>query len=142
MPMPPWSWIDCWPTNFADLPICTFAAATAVARSLASSKSQAIVANIDIERACSTATNMSAARCCKVWKLPIATPNCLRVFRYSTVVFSDSSIAQRGAGFIDHARDQRQCVVGIADRGIGADLDAGEGDVGGMQAVLGRIALP
>ena len=25
--------------------------------------------------------------------------------------------------------------------GIGADLDAGEGDVGGMQAILGRIAL-
>ena len=31
MPMPPWSWIDCWPTNLPDLPICTFAAATAVA---------------------------------------------------------------------------------------------------------------
>ncbi len=33
-----------------------------------------------------------------------------------------------------------QAVLGIADRGIGADLDTGEGDVGGMQAVLGRIA--
>ena len=31
MPMPPWSWIDCWPMNFPDLPTCTLAAATAVA---------------------------------------------------------------------------------------------------------------
>ena len=75
---------------------------------------------------------MSAARCCRVWKLPIGTPNCLRVLRYSTVVFSDSSIdadrlrAHRGAGLVDHALDQRQAVFGIADRGIGADLDAGE----------------
>ena len=106
-----------------------------------------MVANIDMLRACSTATNMSAARCCRVWKLPIGTPNCFRVLRYSTVDFSDSSIAptasraHRGAGVVDHALDQRETVLGIADRGIRADLDAGQRDVGGMQAVLGRIAL-
>ena len=83
-------------------------------------------------RACSTATNMSEARCCSDWKVPIATPNCLRVLMYSTVVLSDSSIsadrfgAERDAGIVDHALDQRQGVLGIADRGIGADLDAGE----------------
>ena len=49
--------------------------------------------------------------------------------------------AQRGAGLVDHALDQRKGVFGIADRGVAADLNAGEGDVGGMQAVLGRIAL-
>jgi len=37
--------------------------------------------------------------------------------------------------------DQIKRIVGIADRGIGADLDAGQRDVGGVQAVLGRIAL-
>src|SRR5664279_186465 len=100
MPMPPWSWIDCWPTNLADLPICTLAAATAVARSPALSKSLAMVANIDMLRACSVATNMSAARCCRVWKLPIGTPNCFRVFRYSTVVFSDSSIMPTASAHI------------------------------------------
>src|SRR5450631_2052780 len=100
MPMPPWSWIDCWPTNLPDLPICTLAAATAVARSLASSKSAAMVANIDMLRACSTATNMSAARCCSTWKLPIGTPNWVRVFKYSTVDFSDSSIAPTASAHI------------------------------------------
>ncbi len=54
---------------------------------------------------------------------------------------ADGFRAHRDAGVVDHALDQRQSVVGIADRGIGADLDAGEGDVGGMQAVLRRIAL-
>ncbi len=105
-----------------------------------------MVANIDMLRACSSATNMSAARCCSAWKLPIGTPNCLRVFRYSTVDLqrfvhrADGFGAERDAGVVDHALDQRQRVLGIADRGIGADLDAGKGDVGGAQAVLGRIA--
>ena len=36
-------------------------------------------------RACSTAMRMSAARCCSAWKLPIGTPNCLRVARCSQV---------------------------------------------------------
>src|SRR4029453_831775 len=44
-------------------------------------------------------------------------------------------------GFVHHALDQRETVLGIADRGVTTYLDAGEGDVGGMQAVLGRIAL-
>ena len=54
---------------------------------------------------------------------------------------ADRFRAHRGAGLVDHALDQVETVVGIADRGITADLDAGEGDVGGVQAVLGRIAL-
>lgn len=40
-----------------------FAAAIDVDRSAGSSKLMAMVANSDIERACSSATNMSAARC-------------------------------------------------------------------------------
>ena len=43
---------------------------------------------------------MSAARCCRVWKVPIGTPNWLRVLRYSTVVFSDSSIAPTASAHI------------------------------------------
>ena len=34
-----------------------------------------------MERACSRRISMSAMRCCSAWKLPIGTPNCLRVFR-------------------------------------------------------------
>src|SRR3954465_9001810 len=49
--------------------------------------------------------------------------------------------ADRGARFIDDALDQRQPVLGIADHRIGADLDAGEADVGGMQPVLRRVAF-
>ena len=49
---------------------------------LAASSSAAImVASIAMLRACSSAISMSAARCCSTWKLPIGTPNCLRVFR-------------------------------------------------------------
>ena len=75
---------------------------------------------------------MSAARCCRVWKLPIGTPNCFRVFRYSTVVFSDSSIAPTASAHIAVRASSTtrsisgSAVLGIADRGIGADLDAGE----------------
>ena len=29
---------------------------------------------------------MRAARCLSAWKLPMGTPNCLRVFRYSSVM--------------------------------------------------------
>ena len=32
------------------------------------------------ERVCSSALNMSTSRCCSTWKLPMVTPNCLRVF--------------------------------------------------------------
>ena len=75
---------------------------------------------------------MSAARCCRVWKLPIGTPNWLRVFRYSTVVFSDSSITPTASAHIAVRASSTtrsisgKRVLGIADRGIGADLDAGE----------------
>ena len=48
---------------------------------------------------------------------------------------------QRGAGVVDDALDQSEAILGIADRCTPLDLDAGEGDVGGVQAVLGRIAL-
>ena len=98
-------------------------------------------------RACSSATNMSAARCCSAWKVPIAHAELLARLQILDgglqrfVHRADRLGAQRGAGFVDHALDQRQAVLGIADRGIRADLDAGEGDVGGAQAVLGRIAL-
>ena len=91
-----------------------------------------MVANIDMLRACSSATNMSAARCCRVWKLPIGTPNCFRVLRYSTVVFSDSSIAPTASAHIAVRASSTtrsisgKAVLGIADRSIGADLDAGE----------------
>ncbi len=54
---------------------------------------------------------------------------------------ADGFRAHRGAGLVDHALDQGETVLGIADRSIRADLDAGQRDVGGMQAVLGRIAL-
>jgi hypothetical protein len=40
---------------------------------------------------------MSAARCCRVWKVPMATPNWVRVLRYSMVVLNDSSIAPPAA---------------------------------------------
>ncbi|MNF16562.1 hypothetical protein D3C80_2196320 [compost metagenome] len=38
-------------------------------------------ASIAIETAWSSSIRMSTMRCCSAWKLPIATPNCLRVFR-------------------------------------------------------------
>ena len=73
---------------------------------------------------------MSAARCCRVWKLPIGNAELLsrlEIFDRGLQRFihrADRFRAQRGAGFVDHALDQRQAVLGIADRGIGADLDA------------------
>ena len=36
---------------------------------------------------------------------------------------ADRFRAQRDARLVDHALDQRQAVLGIAERGIGADLD-------------------
>ena len=36
---------------------------------------------------------MSTMRCCSAWKVPIVTPNCLRVFRYSSVVSQANFIA-------------------------------------------------
>jgi len=68
---------------------------------LRSSKSLAMVANIDMLRACSTATNMSAARCCRVWKLPIGTPTgvaeCYRPGLHSTMIFSEVACATASA---------------------------------------------
>jgi len=46
-----------------------------------------------MERACSLATNMSTMRCCSAWKVPIGTPNCLRVLRYSSVVSQENFMA-------------------------------------------------
>ncbi len=106
-----------------------------------------MVANIDMLRACSTATNMSDARCCRLWNVPMATPNCLRVLMYSTVGLerlvhqADRLGAQRGASVVNDALDQSEAIIRVADHGIRADLNAGEGDVGGVQAVLGRVGL-
>ena len=36
---------------------------------------------------------MSTMRCCSAWNAPIGTPNCLRVFRYSSVVSQANFIA-------------------------------------------------
>src|SRR6516164_102057 len=85
MPIPPCSWIAPWPTMRPERPICTLAAEIALRRSLASGSATIIVASIAMLRACSSATNMSTARCCSTWKLPIGTPNCLRVRRWSRV---------------------------------------------------------
>ncbi|MDT4890463.1 hypothetical protein FQZ97_1273080 [compost metagenome] len=38
-------------------------------------------ARIAIEVAWSSSMRISTMRCCNAWKVPIATPNCLRVFR-------------------------------------------------------------
>jgi len=46
-----------------------------------------------IDFACSWAMYMSTMRCCSAWKLPIGTPNCLRVLRYSSVVSQANFIA-------------------------------------------------
>ncbi len=65
-------------------------------------------------RACSSAISMSAARCCKAWKLPIGTPNCRRVLRYSTVMLGERRHRAHRLGgkrrdrLVDHALDQRQ----------------------------------
>ena len=64
MAMPPCSWIAAWPICRANSLTCTFAAAIAVWRSAASGASASIAAYIAIDRACSSATSMSAARCC------------------------------------------------------------------------------
>ena len=36
---------------------------------------------------------MSTMRCCSAWKVPIGTPNCFLVFRYSSVVSQENFIA-------------------------------------------------
>src|SRR6187455_2256366 len=56
-----------------------------LARAAESAESARIAARHAIERASAAAMNMSAMRCLRTWKVPIATPNCLRVFRYSSV---------------------------------------------------------
>ena len=61
---------------------------TAAARTIASASPERIAASIAIERDCSQWMNMSTARCCSAWNVPISTSNCTRVFRYSTAVAS------------------------------------------------------
>ena len=46
-----------------------------------------------MERACSYEMTMSTMRCCSAWNVPIGTPNCLRVLRYSSVVSQANFIA-------------------------------------------------
>src|SRR5262249_44129668 len=79
MPTPPWSWIACWPIKRPERPICTLAAVIALRRSAASASSASMVASMHMLRTSTSAINMSAAQCCSTWKLPIGTPNCLRV---------------------------------------------------------------
>ena len=90
--MPPCIWTACCPMNFAERPIWTLAADIALARSAALSSSALMVAKYIMLRACSSATTMSEARCCRAWNEPIVTPNCLRVFMYSTVMASASDM--------------------------------------------------
>ena len=55
---------------------------------------------------------------------------------------ADRFRAQRATGIVDHALDQRETILGIADRRTRADFHAGERDVGGVQSVLGRVGFP
>ena len=81
MPMPPCSCTALWLTNRPDWPTPTFAIEMLRCRSAASGSSTIIAASIAIDRPCSIATSISAARCCRAWFSPIGLPNCTRVFR-------------------------------------------------------------
>ncbi len=48
---------------------------------------------------------MSTMRCCSAWKVPIGTPNCLRVFRYSSVVSQANFIAPTASAQISAVRE-------------------------------------
>ena len=98
-----------------------------------------IAAKTDIDRACSSAIIMSTARCCKAWKLPIGTPNCLRVFRKSTVRAMERLVhradrlggQRRDAGLIDDVLQQRGGPDrALTEHGVGADLHAVQRNLG------------
>ena len=94
MPMPPCSWIASWLIRRALSAILIFAAEMARERSCAlDAESAWLQARKAIDFACSYATKMSTIRCCSAWKVPIGTPNCLRVLRYSSVASQENFIA-------------------------------------------------
>src|SRR5258706_4587352 len=92
MPMAPCSWIACWPTRRAACPTKAFAELTRRARSAASAPDIAAAARMAMERASTALMVMSAMRCWSAWKRPIGWPNCLRVFRYSSVASLSASM--------------------------------------------------
>ena len=57
-------------------------------RSVGSALVARMAARIAVDLHSSVSTNMSTARCWSAWKLPILTPNCSRVRRYSVVMWS------------------------------------------------------
>ncbi len=89
---------------------------------------------------------MSAMRCCSAWKLPIGTPNCLRVRRYSSVAALAASIAPSASAQSASSRGRSRAPAPRALRprvpssASAASADAGERHLGGAAAVDQRIA--
>ena len=148
MPMPPWSWIDCWPTNFCGFTDLHFrrryrGGAFPGILEIRSPwwRTSTCCGPVRPRRTCRRRGAAGSGSCRS------ATPNCVRVLRYSTVDFSDSSIAPTASAHIAMRASSTtrsisgNAIFGIADCSVGAGLDAGKGDVGGVQAVLSRIAL-
>ena len=67
---------------------CTLAAERRLRRAGGRLASHCIAARIAVDLQSSVSTNMSTARCWSAWKVPILTPNCSRVRRYSVVIAS------------------------------------------------------
>jgi hypothetical protein len=109
-PMPPWSWMPWRHHESAGGELRLGRAHRAAARGVV----------VVVRRpwrpgdrlSSSTSTNMSTARCCSAWKVPILTPNCSRVLRYSTVMSSTVWAMPRPSAH----RGRRQ-VHGAAQRG-------------------------
>ena len=90
---------------------------------------------------------MSTMRCCSAWNVPIGTPNCLRVFRYSSVVSlanfiaptasaQSSAVAKSTASSISGER-----VALGAEQRVARDAHVVEHDVGGAQLVERAVRL-
>src|SRR5581483_1166457 len=109
IPMPPCSWIASWLTWRAASAILIFAAETARARSASTAWSALEHARQAMERACSVAITMSTMRCCSAWKVPIGTPNCLRVLRYSSVASQAYCIAPTASAQASAAAKSSTC---------------------------------
>ena len=130
--MPPWSWIDCWPTNFGGLADLHFGGrdrggallgVVEVGRHGREHRHAAGLFDRDEHVGGAVLQGLEAAD--RHAELRAG----LEIFDGGLQRFihrADRFGAQRDAGFVDHALDQRQAIFGIADRGIGADLDAGE----------------
>src|SRR5215468_10809211 len=104
-----------------------------------------MVAKNAMLRACSSAISISAARCCSTWKLPIGTPNCFLVLRYSTVIsciaaMAPTASAASAAIAVSHLSDKRKCLAGLAQNAIRPDPHTRQGHFRGAQAVDRRIA--